>query len=50
LAEDYGLNAGVIDATIPVASRTQRVTDEDEQVKELLESKSAFSAGGLWNT
>ena len=50
LAEDHGLNAGVFDATIPVASRTQRVTDEDEQVKELLESKSVFSAGGLWNT
>ena len=25
------------------------MTDEDEQVKKLLETKSAFSAGGLWN-
>ena len=44
------MNAGVFDATIPVAARTQRVTDEDEQVKALLESKTAFSASGLWNT
>jgi hypothetical protein len=49
VAEDHGLNAGVFDATIPVASRPQRVTDEDEQVKKLLETKSAFSASGLWN-
>lgn len=50
VAEDHGLNAGVFDATIPVVARVQRVTDEDEQVKKLLEDKSAFSAGGLWNT
>ena len=49
-AEDHGLNAGVFDATIPVASRTQRVTDEDEQVRTLRNDKNAFSAGGLWNT
>jgi hypothetical protein len=47
VAEDHGLNAGVFDATIPVASCIQRVIDKDEQVKELLESKSAFLARGL---
>lgn len=50
VAESHGLNAGVFDATIPVAARTQRVTNEDEQVKTLCDSKISFSAGGLWNT
>jgi hypothetical protein len=49
LAEAEGLNAGVFDAEVPTAAPVQRVTDEDEQVKELVEKKGAFSASGLWN-
>jgi hypothetical protein len=49
LARRRGFNAGVFDASIPVALRMERVEDEDEQVKQLLETKSAFSAGGIWN-
>jgi hypothetical protein len=49
-AENGGLNAGIFDATIPFAIPVQRVNDEDDQVKALLETKNAFSAGGLWNT
>jgi hypothetical protein len=49
LARRRGFNAGVFDGSIPVAMRMERVEDEDEQVKQLLETKSAFSAGGIWN-
>jgi hypothetical protein len=49
LARRRGFNAGVFDASIPVAKRMERVVDEEEQVKQLLETKSAFSAGGIWN-
>ena len=40
-------NACVFDASIPVAKRMERVVDEEEQVKQLLETKSAFSVGGF---
>ena len=49
VAGERGLNAGVYDARIPVAMRIERVEDEDEQVKQLLQTKSAFSASGMWN-
>ena len=49
LARRRGFNAGVYDASIPVAKRMERVVDEEEHVKQLLETKSAFSAGGIWN-
>lgn len=49
LARRRGFNAGVFDASIPVAKRMERVVDEEEQVNQLLETKSAFSVGGIWN-
>jgi hypothetical protein len=49
LARCRGFNAGVFDASIPVAKRMERVVDEEEQVNQLLETKSALSAGGIWN-
>jgi hypothetical protein len=49
LARRRGFNAGVFDASIPVAKRIERVVDEEEQVNQLLETKSAFAAGGIWN-
>jgi hypothetical protein len=48
-AEDHGLNQGVFTAAIPVAYRLERVVDEDEQVRQLLSQKGAFSASALWN-
>ena len=48
-SKDNGLNAGVFSATIPVASRAKRVSDDAEQVKKLLEMKGAFSASSIWN-
>ena len=48
-AERQGLNEGVFDAAIPVSRKLARVHDEDEQVKQLLEQKGAFSASALWN-
>ena len=48
-AEDLGLNKGVFTAAIPVAYRLERVVDEDEQVRQLLLQKGAFSAGALWS-
>jgi hypothetical protein len=52
LVEDamlHGLNAGVFDASIPVARPVERVEEEDDQVKKLLETKGAFSASAMWN-
>ncbi len=49
LARRRGFNAGVFDASIPVAMRMERVVDEEEQVNQLLETESAFSAGGIRN-
>jgi hypothetical protein len=48
-AESDGLNAGVFDATIPVAAPLQREPDEEDQVKQLLETKGAFSVSRHWN-
>jgi hypothetical protein len=48
-AEEDGLNAGVFDAFVPTAVLVQRMTDEDAQVRELVEKKGAFSASALWN-
>lgn len=48
-AESEGLNAGVFDVSIPTATMSRRISDEDAQVQELLQSKGAFSASGLWN-
>jgi hypothetical protein len=48
-AEQAGFNRGVFDAEIPVARPVERVDDEDEQVKQLVEQKGAFSASALWN-
>lgn len=48
-AEDQGLNEGVFTSSIPVAIRLARVVDEDEQVRQLLVQKGAFSASALWN-
>ena len=49
LTRQHGFNAGVFDASIPMAARLKRVLDEEEQVKELVERKGAFSTTGLWN-
>jgi hypothetical protein len=48
-AELAGLNPGVFNGAIPVARHVARVEDEDEQVKQLLAQKGAFSASALWN-
>ena len=48
-AENHGLNQGIFDATLPVAIRLERVADEDQQVRQLLAQKGAFSASALWN-
>ncbi len=46
----HGLNAGIFDATIPVGRCIERKDKEDAQVKQLVETKGSFSAGGaLWN-
>ena len=53
LVEDaglHGLNAGIFDATIPVAKHVERELLEEEQVKKLLATKGSFSTGALWNT
>ena len=47
--EEQGLNEGVFDASISVAVRLERTVDEDEQVRQLLSQKGAFSASALWN-
>jgi len=47
-AKVHGLNAGIFDATIPVARPVERKAEEDAQVKQLVETKGSFSAGGLW--
>jgi hypothetical protein len=49
VVEDQGLNQGVFDASISVAVRLERSVDEDEQVRQLLAQKGAFSASALWN-
>jgi hypothetical protein len=43
VVEDQGLNQGVFDASISVAVRLERSVDEDEQVRQLLAQKGAFS-------
>jgi hypothetical protein len=48
-AEDHGLNQGVFIAAIPVAYRLERSVDEDEQVRQLVSQKGAFSASAQWN-
>ena len=48
-AEERGLNAGIFDATIPVARHVEREAEEENQVKQLLATKGSFSAGALWN-
>ena len=48
-AELVGLNPGVFNGAIPVAWHVARVEDKDEQVKQLLAQKGAFSASALWN-
>jgi hypothetical protein len=54
LVEDaglHGLNAGIFDATIPVAKHVERELLKEEQVKKLLATKGSFSTtGALWNT
>ena len=47
-AKVHGLNAGIFDATIPVARRIERKDKEDAQVKQLVDTKGSFSAGALW--
>jgi hypothetical protein len=49
-AGSHGLNAGIFDATIPVAKHVERELLEEEQVKKLLATKGSFSTGALWNT
>lgn len=47
--EEQGLNQGVFNASIPVVTTLNRADDEDEQVRQLLSQKGAFSASALWN-
>ena len=49
LSNDDGINAGLVDAYIPVASRAKRVEDDAEQVKKLLATRGAFSTSTIWN-
>jgi len=48
-AENVGINPGVFDAVITVAQPLERATDKDEQVRQLVAQKGAFSASALWN-
>ena len=48
-AENAGINRGIFDAAISVAQPLTRPTDEDEQVRQLVAQKGAFSASALWN-
>jgi hypothetical protein len=48
-ADLHGLNAGIFDATIPVAKHVEREVEEEDQVKKLLATKGSFSASALWN-
>ncbi len=50
LSREHGLNSGVFDATIPVACHAKRAADKDEQVKQLVEKKGAFSISAIWAT
>jgi hypothetical protein len=49
LSKDDGINAGLFDAYIPVASRAKRVEDDAEQVKKLLATRGAISTSTIWN-
>ena len=49
MAEEHGLNAGVFDGRIPVATHVERGVDEADQVRQLLAKKGSFSASALWN-
>ena len=49
-AKNAGINPpGIFDAAISVAQPLTRPTDEDEQVRQLVAQKGAFSASTLWN-
>jgi hypothetical protein len=48
-AETVGFNPGIFDATIPEAKHIERNDNEDEQVRQLVEQKGAFSSSALWN-
>ena len=48
-AKEHGLNAGIFDATIPVARHVEREAEVEDQVNQLLATKGSFSAGALWN-
>ena len=47
-AEEAGFNPGIFDAEIPTAQQIVRPETEDEQVKQLLDEKGAFSASAQW--
>jgi hypothetical protein len=48
-ADLHGLNAGIFDATIPVAKHVEREIEEEDQVKKLVATKGSFSTSALWN-
>ena len=48
-AENVGINQGIFDTAITIAQPLERATDEDEQVRQLVAQKGAFSASALWN-
>jgi hypothetical protein len=50
-SDEHGLNAGIFDGRVPVATHgVEREEDEEIQVQKLLATKSSFSVGALWNT
>ena len=50
LSNDDGINDGLFDAYISVASPAKRVEDDaPEQVKKLLTTRGAFSTSTIWN-
>ena len=49
-ADAHGLNAGIFDGWIPVATHVEREEDEEIQVQKLLATKGSFSVGAIWNT
>ena len=53
MAEEHGLNAGVFDGRIPVATHVERGVNEADQVRQLLAKKGSFFCLSivecLWN-
>jgi hypothetical protein len=48
-AETVGFHPGNFDAAIPEAKHIERNDDKNQQVRQLVKQKGAFSSSALWN-